>query len=363
MNDASFPNQPPPPAKSWRKRHHSDILFAFGVAIALYLAWQVRRELVLIYVSALFAVVLMPVLGFMMKLRIGKWKPGRGTAILILFVSIIAAAGAFLDLALPPVIHDLRDFLLEMPAKAPLLLDRVHHLPVLQHLNVGALNAKLQDFASKAATYVLFSIRDWARAVFDILAGVVLTVYFMLDGDKAYFWILSMFPVDMRQRLHTTLARAEVRMGKWLLGQGLLMLILGVCSIIVFAALRIRYAYALGVLMGLFNVIPVVGAMISVILVVLVAALDSWGRVAGVLIFYAIYAQIENSFLTPRIMQTSVDLAGLAVLIALLLGSALAGVVGALVSVPTAVLVAVLLNEYAVRAETIVAPADANTLR
>ncbi|HUY82489.1 MAG TPA: AI-2E family transporter [Acidobacteriaceae bacterium] len=359
MSDAGFQNEQQP-ARGWRRRHHSDILFAFGVAIALYLAWHLRRELVLIYVSALFAVVLMPVLGFIMKLQIGKWKPGRGAAILILFVSIGAAAGAFLDLAMPPVIHDLRDFLLEMPTRVPLLLDRMHHLPVFQHLNVDALNAKLQDFASNAATYVLFSIRDWARTVFDILASVVLTAYFMLDGDKAYFWLLSMFPVEIRQRLNTTLARAEVRMGKWLLGQGLLMLILGVTSIIVFASLRIRYAYALGVLMGLFNVIPVVGALISVSLVLLVAAIDSWGRVVGVLIFYGIYAQIENSFLTPRIMQTSVDLAGLAVLIALLLGSALAGVVGALVSVPTAVLVAVLLNEYAVRPETIITPADAN---
>ena len=116
------------------------------------------------------------------------------------------------------------------------------------------------------------------------------------------------------------MARAEVRMGKWLLGQGTLMLILGVSSTIVFLALHVRYAYALGVLMGLFNIVPVARALISVALVVLVAAIDSWGRVVGVLIFYAIYAQVETSYLTPRIMRTSVDLAGLSVIIALLLG-------------------------------------------
>jgi len=153
------------------------------------------------------------------------------------------------------------------------------------------------------------------------------------------------------------MARAEVRMGKWLLGQGALMLILGVLSTIVFLALHIRYAYALGVLMGLFNIIPVVGALISVTLVVLVAAIDSWGHVVGVLIFYAIYAQIETSYLTPRIMKTSVDLASLAVLIALLLGSALAGIVGAMVSVPTAVLITVLLDEYAVKPDPASLPA------
>jgi len=80
-----------------------------------------------------------------------------------------------------------------------------------------------------------------------------------------------------------------------------------------------------------------------------VAAIDSWGHVLGVAIFYVVYLQIENSFLTPRIMRNSVGLPGLAILVALLLGSALGGIPGALVSVPTAVLVAVLVDEYLVR--------------
>jgi len=67
-----------------------------------------------------------------------------------------------------------------------------------------------------------------------------------------------------------------------------------------------------------------------------------------VAIFYLVYLQVENSFLTPRIMRNSVGLPGLAILIALLLGSALGGVPGALVSVPTAALVAVLIDEYLV---------------
>jgi predicted PurR-regulated permease PerM len=70
--------------------------------------------------------------------------------------------------------------------------------------------------------------------------------------------------------------------------------------------------------------------------------------VLGVAIFYVIYLQVENSLLTPRIMKNSVGLPGLAILVALLLGSALGGVPGALVSVPTAALVAVLVDEYLV---------------
>jgi predicted PurR-regulated permease PerM len=100
------------------------------------------------------------------------------------------------------------------------------------------------------------------------------------------------------------------------------------------------------VLTGLLNIVPVLGAAVCIALALLVAAIDSWGRVLGIAIFYVIYLQVENSYLTPRIMKNRVDLPGLAILVALVLGSALEGVLGALVSVPTAVLVAVLLDEY-----------------
>jgi predicted PurR-regulated permease PerM len=339
------------------KSRRGDILFTFGIALALYTAWHVREALVLIYVSALFAVVLMPVVRAITSLRIGKWNPGRGMAIFILFCIVGGAVTLFVTFALPPVIKDLREFARELPTRGPQLLARIHKLPMAEHVNVAALNTKLQDFVSNFATYLIYSIRDWAHKLFDVITGIILTVYFMLEGGTAYSWLLSFFPMERRQRLDITLGRAEIRMGKWLLGQGALMLVLGLTSTIVFVFLHIRYAYALGVIMGLFNIIPIAGAVMSMALVVLVAAIDSWGHVIGVLIFYAIYSQVETSFLTPRIMRTSVDLAGLAVIVALLLGASLAGIIGAMVAVPTAVLVAVLLNEYAVKPEPIIAEA------
>jgi predicted PurR-regulated permease PerM len=349
--------QPLSPSTRRQRSIRANILFTFALALGLYTAWHVRDVLEIIYVSALFAVVLMPVMRGIMKLRIGKWGPGRGSAIFILLLVVAGAASLFFFVALPPVIRDMRQFAAEAPTRGPQLLARIQHLPLSSHVDISSLNAKLQDFASNAASYLFLSIKSWATKLFDIITGVILTIYFLLEGDVAYYWLLSFLPVDKRKRLDQTLALAEVRMGKWLLGQGSLMLVLGLTSMIVFLFLHIRYAYALGVIMGLFNLIPIAGAVISMALVVLVAAIDSWGRVAGVLIFYAIYAQVETSFLTPRIMKHSVDLVGLAVIIALLLGGALAGIVGAMVAVPTAVLVAVLLNEYAVKPEPIIAEA------
>jgi predicted PurR-regulated permease PerM len=325
-----------------------DIVFAFALALACYLAWLIRDVLVLLYVSALFAVVLSPVVRFTSQLRIRGRQPFRGSAIFLLLLVVAGALTAFGFLALPPVISDLQGFAREMPTRLPILLEKLKHIPLAQHLDTTEISSRLQDFVSQAATYLLFSLSNWAGKLFDCIMGFILTIYFILEGDRAYQWFLSFFPRERRERLDKTLQRAEIRMGKWLLGQGSLMLILGAASTIVYLSLNVRYAYALGVLTGLLNVIPVLGAAICIVLALLVAAIDSWGRVLGIAIFYLIYLQVENSYLIPRIMRNRVGLPGLAILVALVIGSALEGVLGAMVSVPTAVLVAVLLDEYLV---------------
>lgn len=327
----------------------SDIVFAFSLALACYLAWLIRDVLVLLYSSALFAVVLTPAVRAVSSFRIRHWQPFRGSAVFILLLAVAAALTVFGFLALPPVIRDLQAFSGEMPTRVPALLEKLKQVPFADRLNTDEMNSRLQDFASNAATFLLLSIRDWAGKFFSIVMGFVLTVYFILEGDQVYRWFLSFFRRESRDRLDKTLQRAEIRMGKWLLGQGSLMLILGVASTVVYLSLHVRYAYALGVLTGLLNIIPVLGAAICIALALLVAAIDSWGRVLGIAIFYLIYLQVENAYLTPRIMKNSVNLPGVAILVALLLGSALEGVLGAMLSVPTAVLVAVLLDEYLVQ--------------
>jgi predicted PurR-regulated permease PerM len=327
------------------------IVFAFGLAAACYLAWLLRKVLFLLYVSALSAVVLTPLVRAISRVYVGGYRLFKGRAIFILLVAGLGAITAFGFLAFPPLIRDLQEFAHEVPERLPIFLDHLKRIPFADRLNTAEISAKVEDFASNAATYLLLSIKNWASAIFSIAMEIILTVYFILEGDVAYRWMLSFFPPERRARLDGALQRANVRMGKWLLGQGSLMLILGFVSTLVYALLKVRYAYALGVLTGLLNIIPVVGAAVTVAITLLVAAVDSWGRVLGVAIFYIIWIQVENSFLVPRIMGTSVGLPGISILIALLIGSELGGVLGAVVSVPTAVLVSVLLDEYLVQKE------------
>jgi predicted PurR-regulated permease PerM len=158
-----------------------------------------------------------------------------------------------------------------------------------------------------------------------------------------------LFPSQHQARLTHTLLRAEKRMRNWLLAQAMLMLCLGLCSLVVYFALGIKYFYLLAMYACLANIVPVVGPLSSVALAGTVAAFDSPHKVVGVLVFYVVYQQIESAIISPRVMKSTLDLSPVAVIIALVLGGALAGVLGALVAVPTAALVAVFTEEYLVR--------------
>ena len=326
-----------------------NIIFAVAVLLALALCYKLSKELEILYVSALFAVVLMPMVRRITSSKIRGYQPSRAVAIVLLLAVALLALSLLFTIGLPPVMNDLRSFLTELPQRIPEMIGRVKHLPMADRFGLDSFAAKAENFAGAVGAYLFDSIPRWLTHVFDILTAMFLCVYFMLEGEHAYEFFMSMVPVDERRRLDLTLRKAELKMSKWLFGQGLLMLILGACSLIVFGFLHVRYFVLLGVLMGLLNIIPIAGGVVTIILAGIVAALDSWAKMAGVFIFYGIYINLENAVLTPRIMKSSVDLMGLTVLVALLLGTALAGIVGALVAVPTAALVSVLLEEYAVR--------------
>ena len=233
-----------------------------------------------------------------------------------------------------------------MPARIPAIDARLKSLPLADKIGADNIAMRSEDALSAAAAYLFASFPDWMARLFDLLTALVLCIYFMLEGKYAYSWLMSLLSIEHRLRLAVTLQKAERRASKWLFGQLTLMLILGVSSTVVFGLLHVRYFILLGVLMGLMNIIPIAGGILTILLVGLVAALDSWTKMAGVFLFYFLYVNVENAYLTPRIMRQSVNLMGLTVLIALIAGTELAGIVGALVAVPTAALIAVLMDEY-----------------
>ncbi|MBI2678421.1 MAG: AI-2E family transporter [Candidatus Koribacter versatilis] len=328
-----------------QRSQRSNILFAYGVALFLVFLYLARDVVLLVYISALSAVVIFPGVEQVQKLRVGSWHPSRGLAILLVIVGVLALLTVFFIFALPPIFHDLRALATEGPARTAELSERLRRIPYADRLDTNA----LQGYAAGAVGGMLGLFKGVAGGVLAFFSWLVMTAYFIIDGEHVFDWAMSLSPKRHRQRLEPTVRRAQRRVRNWLIGQGALMLILGTAAFIVFGAMQLKYFYLLAVVAGLANIIPIVGPIVTVVLASLVAATDSWTKVGGVLIFYLVYQQVENAFLTPRIMKSTVDLPPVAVIVALALGGAVAGIAGALIAVPTAAWVAVLIDEYVVK--------------
>ena len=318
------------------------VLLSFALLLLLVVLWFARHALLILYISSIFAVVLKPAVGWVRRRSIFGWHPGSGAALLLLIAVVALAfilAGIF---AVPRIASDLSQFIAALPEKLQELQAMLRNVPALRNIDFG----KLQSPLFSATGAGVRAAAGVGSSILDLLTTLLLVAYFILDGERLVDGALSMVPEAQRHRLEKTLTRAAGRMRGWLAGQALLMLILASASGVCFGILGIPYYYLLAVFAGVANIIPMLGPLATVIVASLLAATDSGWKVLGVLIFYAVYQQVENAFLTPNIMKSQVQLSAATVLIALLVAGELAGIAGALVAVPSAVLIAEFANEY-----------------
>lgn len=305
----------------------------------------------IVYLSGLMAVVLNPVVLQISKLTIRGKNVSKPIAVGLLVLGIGISLFLLFWFGLPPILNDFRNFLADAPSRVPAMMGKLQHLPMADKIGLNDMNEKASGAIGSFASYVLSSLPTWAEHLLDIATAAILCIYFILEGQEVYEFFLSLVVPRSRNRLANTLLIAEERVSKWLIGQLALMAIVGIYSIIAFRIINVRYFLLLGVMMGLTNIIPVAGNLGTILLVALIAAADSWTKAGFVILAYVLYVQVENAFLTPRIMKTSVDLMGVTVLVALLVGTAISGIPGALVAVPSAAVVVVFANEYLVQHE------------
>ncbi len=293
----------------------SDITFAFALAVACYLAWFVRDVLMLLYVSALFAVVLTPLVRFTSRIRIRNWRPFKGTAILVLLLVLVGAIVTFCYLALPPVIRDLQTFSQEAPARLPGILDKLKRIPFLGRLNDTAIQR--QSSRTLPAMQLLICSRpsrigseSYSTSSWD--SSLRCTSF--LEGDQANIAGFFFFPCPKTAIGSIRLcAGSGVPHGQMVSRDRRVSCSFSVSAAsIVFLALHVRYAYAKAYIAGALehhsrNRRCLHHRAGACSLPPSIPGEECW----GIAIFYFIYLQVENAYLTPRIMRrSSVSLPG-----------------------------------------------------
>jgi predicted PurR-regulated permease PerM len=174
---------------------------------------------------------------------------------------------------------------------------------------------------------------------------LLLTFYLLVEWQGILDLFVRLFPSEHRERIAAVSGRVAVKISAWLGGQMLLGLIIGVTSAVGLALLGVPYFFVLATIAGIGEMIPMVGPLLSAIPAVAVALTVSPGLALAVAVFFMVQQAIENNVLVPKVMGQQVGLSAVAVIVALTIGTELLGIVGALLAVPTAAIVQVLVEE------------------
>ncbi len=317
---------------------------------ALYL---VRNQLLLIYVSALFATGLAPLVRIIERqrlLRIGKRHLPRPAAILVIYATVIGLIAALGTAIFPPLVKQGRQLWTDLPSRLDLLQQKLVQWGLISPgTSYKELLQQAPAGGGDAVTTVLVALWGIVGGLFGFVGILLLTFYLLVDSQDVFAVFVRLFPSAQRKRVSEVSERVAVKISAWLGGQMLLGLIIGVTSGIGLALMGVPYFFVLAVISGIGEMIPMVGPLLSAIPAVAVAFTVSPGLALGVAIFFLVQQLLENNVLVPKVMSQQVGLSAVTVIVSLVIGTELLGLVGALLAVPTAAIVQVLFEELVLR--------------
>jgi predicted PurR-regulated permease PerM len=175
-----------------------------------------------------------------------------------------------------------------------------------------------------------------ASGFFSAFTVLILTLYFLASLPHVKSSAYRMVPRSRRERFALLSEEISRRVGGYFMGQLSVATINGICSYVMMKVVGIPYAAVLAVTVGVLGLVPMVGATLGAVLVVIVALFVSGTAAVIVTVYYVLYQQLENYVISPRVMQRTVAVPGAITVIAALAGAALLGVLGALMAIPVA---------------------------
>ncbi|MCW2898468.1 MAG: hypothetical protein JWO67_733 [Streptosporangiaceae bacterium] len=320
---------------------------AAGVAVAYGLVQLIataRSVLILVGLALFIAVGLDPVVSALTRRRLPRWA-----AVTIVLVGTFAVLSGFLAAAIPP-----------MATQATALADQLpHYLHTLQDHSsqLGKLNdrfqleGRLSGFLSGGGMSLVGGVLGAGQMVLSaatsVLVVLVLVVYFLAGLPSIKQVLYRLAPRSRRARAILIGEDIFGKVGSFVLGNILTSLIAGLGTYIWLIIFDVPYPVLLALFVALVDLIPMIGSTVGGIIVSLIALTVSLPVAIATAVFYIAYRQAEDYFLVPRIMSRAVEVPAVVTVLATLIGGALLGIIGALVAIPVAAAIRLLLNEIA----------------
>lgn len=326
-----------PPPSYWIKVGLSLI----GAVAALFLLGILRGILLLIVASFVLAIGFQPAISWFERRGMR-----RGLGLALVLMSVLVVVGGLMALAVPLIASQAGEILDQFPV----LIERLQSGDGLVARLAGLVDVDriTTDAAADPATAfeVVGSVAGFA---FNFLTVLLVTPYFAMSMPEIKRWLVRLLRPRHREDFLGLLGESTDLMANFIVGNLVVSVIAGVVTWVGLTLIGVPYASALAAWVAITDLVPVLGALLGAAGVAAVAFVEAPDTFLWAMLLLVVYQQVENFLIAPKVMNRAVDLSPATVIIALMVGGSLAGLIGALLALPLAALIKIIVDGYIVQ--------------
>lgn len=312
---------------------HRTIIFTVLLLLFLWLLYVIRDIILLLFLSLLVMTMFDPLVK-----KLGKLKIPRGPSILISYILVFIILGIIVGGIIPPLVSETGSLIAGLPG----YLANLNVTPAVSDRVITEILTKLGTFPGQLLKVGVSLFSN----VFGTITVLVFAFYMLLSREKLDEQLGAFFGEERKKDFGEFIDELEKRLGGWARGQLFLMFLVGAANFVGLTLLKIPYALPLALLAGVLEIIPYLGPVIAAVPAAIIGFGISTPIGLVVIFMFIVIQQIEAHFLVPRVIQKSAGLSPIVTLLALAIGARLAGVPGALISVPAVIALQVVVKRY-----------------
>lgn len=322
------------------------ILLSITAFIAfIYLAFLLSRPLIWMGTALFLAIAINPLVEKMQKVMPRK---NRGLAVGVTFVLLLAALALVVYMVVPPLVKQTQELASNLPTYAQRLQESDSVLGNLSERYglVERAKASQGQIAAQLTGASVGIVKSVFGGLIATLTILTLTILALIEAPSLLKQIWEVMPESKRRHRQKLAGQMYQVVAGWVTGRLLIALIAAVAATVALMLLGVPYAITLGIIVGLLDLVPLFGATLGAVVVTVTALVYSTNAAIVMVIFFVIYQQLENNVIVPIVDSRTVQLSPLLVLVSAIIGISLGGIIGALVAIPTAACLQILVKDY-----------------
>ena len=326
------------------------VLTVAAVFLLLGALWAARQALMLIYISALIAMGLAPLVGFIERpTERSKWHVPRWVAILLIYLAIVGIVIAVGLMVIPPLVAQAEALWSRLPddfSRFQGFLIR-YKLMSKKVTLAEAVQSAPRGTGQNAVGTVLVAISSIIGGILGLVTILILSFYLLLEAESLFQYVSRFIPVSRRNDVSMAARQAVAKVSAWLRAQFVLAGVMGTFAAVGLGMLGVPYFYVVALIAAIGETIPILGPVIAGITAVAIAVTVSPKLALIVGGYFLVLHQLEANILVPKVMERRVGVSPVVVMTALLIGGDLWGLTGAILAIPTAAIISIIIEEIA----------------